>query len=100
MLLDACGTMSNKSGDKRYRAEIASVIMMRFQYYMINKIKTAKDFTKAMEERVVFLMKSDSISPENKMNMMNLFHREGGQAFTALIMRPEFRDKVLANLRG
>jgi hypothetical protein len=99
MLLDACGSNKEK-GEKRYRAEIASVIMMRFQYYMINRIKTAKDFTKAIEDRVVYLLKSDSIGAENKMNMVSLFHREGGQAFQSILMRSEFRDKVLANLKG
>ncbi len=100
LLLDVCGSTKNTSQDKRYRAEIASVIMMRFQYHMLNKIKTSKDLTKAIEDRIVFLMKSDSIGTENKMNMMTLFHSSNHQAFGALVVRPEFRDKVLANFKS
>jgi hypothetical protein len=99
ILLDVCGSTKSSDQKTRYRAEIASVIMMRFQYAMLDKIKTSKDLTKAIEDRIVFLMNSDSISTENKMNMMTLFHSTNNQAFQALVVRKEFRDKVLANFK-
>jgi hypothetical protein len=99
ILLDVCGSTKSTDQKTRYRAEIASVIMMRFQYAMLDKIKTSKDLTKAIEDRIVFLMQSDSIGTENKMNMMTLFHSSNNQAFGALVLRKEFRDKVLANFK-
>lgn len=100
VLHECCGTVKDlKDGSfttekNPYRAEIASLISMRLQYYISNHLKN-NPLSKEMEERLSLIFDNDFFSSETKLAMVNHLHQHHAAKVTKILSRPEFVENVL-----
>jgi len=100
ILHECCGTVKDlkdksfNTKENPYRAEIASLIALRLQYYLSNYLKD-NALTPEMEERLSWIFDNDFFSSETKLAMVNHLHQQHSKKITKILTRPEFVENVL-----
>lgn len=93
-LADLCGTMKGK-GSSEFKAEVASAIILRLQYYLLSYAQN-NPIDKKIIDKLMHLFDSQSLSEDLKMQLgVVLYSQEPSKKFHAISVHPKFRTKVM-----